>query len=289
MGTRKNRSRGFTLIELLVVIAIIGILVGLLLPAVQKVRDAASRARCSNQLRQMVLATHNFASSNGDKLPNCMGGPSSQQNTHLQLLPYVEYDPLYKAGTINGTADWATGYNNPTASGTLVRMVPIKPYACPADPGINSAGLAVNNAGWTGTSYASNFLLFGQLTPLSWACNYTVSGIPDGASNTILFVEKGGSCNVSLAKGMLVTYWDTPNSAWWHCTVGYPMGDYDQPPMILPTMNTCRAYSGNSYHSGGTMAGMGDGAVKFIGPNVVTASWMLALGPADGLDPGDDF
>ena len=96
-----GRSRGFTLIELLVVIAIIAILIGLLLPAVQKVREAAARMACSNNLKQMNTAVHNYASANQDKLPAaCLRYP---QNINIlsQLLPYLEQDSLHKAGTAN--------------------------------------------------------------------------------------------------------------------------------------------------------------------------------------------
>jgi len=293
MVRRMRSAKGFTLIELLVVIAIIGILVGLLLPAVQKVRDAAARARCSNQLRQLVLACHSFASANGDKLPNAFDQTSPapvNANTHLQLLPFVEMDNLYKAGTRNMTVAWSTGCSDAIA-GTLVRKVPIKAYQCSADPGIvGTTGNTVLNGDWTGTSYGNNAQVFGTVNPASWTCPYTVGGIPDGASNTILFVEKGGSCtNITNPRGLLVTYYEQPNSLNWNCVVGWPQGDWDQPPMILPSLSTCRAYGANSYHSGGTLAGMGDGVVKMIGSGVQKPSWLIALNPADGMEAGDDF
>jgi len=291
----ENKSRGgFTLIELLVVIAIIGILVGLLLPAVQKVRDAAARARCSNQLRQMVLAAHNFASNNGDKLPDCLspGLPGNfYLNTHLALLPYVEQDPLYKAGTRNQTVQWNTGAYDTLPAG-VVYSIAIKPFICSSDPGVDSNGRCIINGGpWAATSYASNMQVFGQVNPASWSCNYTIGGIPDGASNTIFFVEKGAGCSNGGSRGMRVSFWPTPNCgcAQIHTYTGFPQGDWDQAPMVLPTMQTCRRYSANSYHSGGTLAGMGDGAVKFIGAGVTSASWVIALNPADGKEVGDDF
>jgi prepilin-type N-terminal cleavage/methylation domain-containing protein len=113
------RRRGFTLIELLVVIAIIAILIGLLLPAVQKVREAASRAQCSNNLKQLGLGVHDFANNNNSRFPDAwktmplmtpVGGSTAIQvtdvNAIMLLLPYIEQDPLYKAA-ISGIS----GYN----------------------------------------------------------------------------------------------------------------------------------------------------------------------------------
>src|SRR5205807_9865688 len=103
--THSNRFRprgGFTLIELLVVIAIIAVLIGLLVPAVQKVREAASRVKCSNNLKQLCLALHNYAGVRGFftaayEAPNFDPGWCWGAN----LLPFVEQDPLYKAAGVN--------------------------------------------------------------------------------------------------------------------------------------------------------------------------------------------
>src|SRR2546430_2221557 len=122
---RRSRAarRAFTLIELLVVIAIIAVLIGLLLPAVQKVREAAARASCSNNVKQLALSAHNYHDANG-VLPPFSGITSLSNSTtagsaHFFLLPYIEQAALYQRA--NGNA-WN------------VRTEAVKIFTCPMDP-----------------------------------------------------------------------------------------------------------------------------------------------------------
>src|SRR5262245_6254387 len=127
-----QRRKGFTLIELLVVIAIIAILVGLLLPAVQKVRDAANRTSCLNNMKQLGLALHGFQESNGVFPASgwTMAGPGNPQGKYVGwrplTLPYIEQENLQKLYDFN--INWWEG-TNPTAA-----AVPVKTYQCPSVP-----------------------------------------------------------------------------------------------------------------------------------------------------------
>jgi prepilin-type N-terminal cleavage/methylation domain-containing protein len=160
LKVREGR-RGFTLIELLVVIAIIAILIGLLLPAVQKVRDAAARMTSSNNLKQLSLALHSMASANDDKFcPGYGAFPSSAATSYpwtFHILPYIEQDNVYKNAA-------TTSY--------------IKSYYAPADTTFTSG------SAWT--SYAGNSLV---LYNASQSANLR-STFTDGTSNTAVFAER---------------------------------------------------------------------------------------------------
>src|SRR5262245_22851503 len=129
-----RRRRGLTLIELLVVIAIIAVLIGLLLPAVQKVRAAAARAHCLNNLKQIALAAHNYAGDHrqfpvGARLPVYVGDrPTGGTNLWGAMLPYLEQDNLYKKW------DCSDNRNNVAAGRDATQARVIKILLCPSDP-----------------------------------------------------------------------------------------------------------------------------------------------------------
>jgi prepilin-type N-terminal cleavage/methylation domain-containing protein len=199
MNTLPARSRrGFTLIELLVVIAIIAILIGLLLPAVQKVREAAARATCQNNVKQLALACHNYENANGALPPYSIATGSQFGSAHFLMLPYIEQDNLFRQA--NGIS-----FN--------VRTAPVKTFVCPTDPtatgGVFTSqavnypfnGTAPNRISVNGTPYgAATYAINGQVITASMTAGHptngsrTLIGISDGTSNTILFAERMAFC-----------------------------------------------------------------------------------------------
>jgi len=291
MNPSLRTRRGFTLIELLVVIAIIAILIGLLLPAVQKVREAAARTTCSNNLKQLSTAIHNYASSYQDRLPAACQRknlPGGQRNMLSELLPFIEQEALYRAGIAGPNT---TFWDNPVAgtpSGT-VRSAVVKTFQCPSDVSMSN-GFAANQVNaWAGTSYAGNFQLFG-MSPMAdtagrtWAARYTIANIPDGTSNTVAFAERYAACG----SGGNLLHWlggDWNPNAWGVTFANSPWGgNWNQVPMIQPNpwQTACDPSRPSGGHTGQVLVALADGSVRGVTQSVPQATWILAITPDDG-------
>jgi prepilin-type N-terminal cleavage/methylation domain-containing protein/prepilin-type processing-associated H-X9-DG protein len=294
---RRSPRLAFTLIELLVVIAIIGILIGLLLPAVQKVREAANRAKCQNNLKQLALAVHSFHDAMGHTPQNGNRADTSTQGTGTtssswsfiaRMLPYIEQDALYKQGNIDTAA----------LKGNVIASANIATLFCPSDTAKDRSPNIAANTGITGTPIGltnykgvsgSNWC-WGNWpnTGTNGSCDcfyqnakgkgdgmffrtdiiYTLrlTDISDGTSNTFMLGEDIPLLNCWCA-------WPYANTATGTCAIP-PNVNLDQKYGICDAAASAadsawpNTFSFRSRHPGGLQFAFADGSVHFIAETI---------------------
>jgi len=290
------RARGFTLVELLVVIAIIGVLVALLLPAVQAAREAARRSQCSNNLKQIGLALHNYHDVQ-NKLPSGYVVPTSGTNRWAWgalILPYMEQSALHDKLLINtSTVDAAIA---DTSNRLVIMQTPLGAFRCPSDTApdlndqrkLNSQSLATSN--YVGSN-ASDMVAETGGQPHSTGGEYyyadglffknsglRFADITDGLSNTIAVSERRWSLTnrsgTKIVHGAGLIYGQS-NTALSTATTLRGDKDYSHSAVIFGTVRPINSddpsygiHSISSQHPGGVQAVFADGSVHFLSETI---------------------
>ena len=297
-----RRSSAFTLIELLVVIAIIAVLIGLLLPAVQKVREAATRARSTNNLKQMGLACQSYQDAQNYLPPAFVDWDDSDNpawwkragSTHYYILPHIEQPALAEKTSNYGSEAlhvfWAVYQGNA-----------LEIYRNPCDPSEYSSGI-FSDPGWGNyglTGYAANYLSLGYyMTTINNHIQTTVK-ISDGTSNTIFFAEKCTVCINALYAGNpygdpnYYNIWAYGRTAWneWNPVFAYQITGAASKFQVMPRFNgpnpTCDPRFASTPRPSGILVAMGDGGVRLVSSGITPAAWWAACTPDAGDSLGD--
>ncbi|MDY3562133.1 DUF1559 domain-containing protein [Gemmata sp. JC673] len=278
--TARHTHRGFTLIELLVVIAIIAILIGLLLPAVQKVREAAARMSCQNNLKQIGLAMHNYESANGGLPPRRNTTTGQRRGWGPAILPYVEQAAL------GGNYRLDKEFFAPENAANII--VPLKIFTCPSVPN-NPRTVTVTFSGVSATGAAGDYFgpnsfqstLYGNqnlsgnntCTAMSDNANRKFTDITDGTSNTLLVTEQAGRPDFYILGVKKASNTEQAAYNQWGPWAAYQVtrlqqfgsdgitADGDGGPCTINCNNSQGVYA---FHSGGAPAVFCDGSVRFM-------------------------
>jgi prepilin-type N-terminal cleavage/methylation domain-containing protein len=283
------RPRAFTLIELLVVIAIIAILIGLLLPAVQKIREAANRMKCSNNLKQMIIGLHNYHDATGSLPPAYKGkdfDPGWGWSTFI--LPYVEQDNLYRELKAD-TLKFGLGTNPATPAQVPLGQRKLVLFRCPSDTGpeLNPERLNFATSNYRAVAGPTTFPIFlidkdmgGVMFQNS---KVTFADITDGTSHTLGM----GECILDSRTGKRACIWvgmtGLRSGSMWISDVMWWVDE------STARVNGPAPQAFSSRHHGGALFGFCDGSVRFFkdntNPNLI--KWLA--GRNDGQVVQYDF
>ncbi len=324
----RPRRIGFTLIELLVVIAIIAILIGLLLPAVQKVRAAAARSQCQNNLKQFGIALHMYADTQHyfPKSSTNAGNFNATSPSHgwvTYVLPYLEQDNLFRL--YHFEVNWSDPLNQP------VYITPLKVVQCPSSPNPNRT---VSDAGWTAATW--DYINTGSLlsvlymspsiitypqgwdpkaSPANWVPTRGIidvdqvafTAVQDGLSNTLMMSEDAGMpAHWQMGQQVNTPFnygsYGTDQAAWAGDGKSWSLDGFDTTTLMVNDSfaspqrltGTCAINCTNdmelySFHTNGVNGLMGDGSVRFLSNSISIRTVAALITRAGGEVIPPDF